>query len=232
MIFYDHETLFSEWETAKCWKISGDDGPDPGTVICDDKSVASECESMFNADWLSVCDDIISDKMRKIFIENCKIDYCALKTTNTKVLLVGQFVQKCKDGHPSDILCDWKDRVLGKVPLCDKNQVWKGCATSCDLLTCEQKDAKCTSARNPISSCVCKAGFYLQNGQCVSEAACSLNNLWTSWGHWSICSESCGRGVKRRIRSCNGKGCPGSNVENSVCNTNACPVDVLLRIGI
>ena len=48
-----------------------------------------------------------------------------------------------------------------------------GCASNCDLKTCEDLDSdeECF-ADEKFSGCVCNDGFVLQNGACVAEARC------------------------------------------------------------
>ena len=51
----------------------------------------------------------------------------------------------------------------------------------------------------------------------------------SSWGEWSKCSNSCGKGVQERKRtivtsaSNGGKACSGSNKGEKACNNEACP---------
>jgi len=46
---------------------------------------------------------------------------------------------------------------------------------------------------------------------------------WSSWSAWSACSVSCGVGVKRRVRNCNGgQSCPGDSRETAICNDKSC----------
>ncbi|XP_060564422.1 uncharacterized protein LOC132723673 [Ruditapes philippinarum] len=53
---------------------------------------------------------------------------------------------------------------------------------------------------------------------------------WSSWGSFGSCSDTCGRGVMIRSRTCTqpkpslrGKHCEGSPVQIAVCNRNTCP---------
>ena len=51
----------------------------------------------------------------------------------------------------------------------------------------------------------------------------------SSWGEWSKCSKSCGKGVQERTRTIvtpaknGGKACSGPNKEEKACNIEACP---------
>ncbi|KAF7629225.1 Peptidase M12B domain-containing protein [Meloidogyne graminicola] len=52
------------------------------------------------------------------------------------------------------------------------------------------------------------------NGYCSSSDDAS----WGGWGYWSVCSESCGQGFRRRVRKCYGGGqCPGTEYEREQC---------------
>ena len=218
----------SEWETAKSWIVGdGDGGPDPITVTCEDADIAAECDALFDADWIQVCDDLVGEEIRTRIIKNCKIDYCASHTVETKKGIVGQYVAECKKRSPKLILCDWVEQLLGNVPQCGDNQEWLGCADECDLRTCEDQldQLSCTAALDPISTCVCSAGFFLQNGNCVPEKECNVVDEWTLWSHWSTCSVSCAGGTKRRVRACRGEDCDGDSFETAVCDTQDCPPD-------
>uniref|UniRef100_A0A914HD48 Peptidase M12B domain-containing protein n=1 Tax=Globodera rostochiensis TaxID=31243 RepID=A0A914HD48_GLORO len=50
------------------------------------------------------------------------------------------------------------------------------------------------------------AGSHFESAIC-NEAECAVSDaLWGGWGYWSPCSESCGFGVRRRVRKCYGSG--------------------------
>jgi len=53
-----------------------------------------------------------------------------------------------------------------------------------------------------------------------------VNGGWSVWSEWSDCSVSCGRGVRRRFRTCSsplplngGAKCDGDSVHKSHCST-------------
>ena len=72
-----------------------------------------------------------------------------------------------------------------------------------------------------------------------NEISCCLitvlvNGNYGKWSSWSICSKTCGRGLKKRIRECNdplpsngGKDCYeqglGSSEERAHCFERSCP---------
>ena len=59
-----------------------------------------------------------------------------------------------------------------------------------------------------------------------------MDGSWAAWEAWSVCSVSCGGGVRRRHRSCHdplpthgGRYCPGSDTQEDYCNLDMCPVN-------
>ena len=46
-------------------------------------------------------------------------------------------------------------------------------------------------------------------------------SMWSEWGSWSDCSETCQGGTRYRRRQCqNGNDCAGTNVVVEYCNTD------------
>ncbi|XP_069051483.1 adhesion G protein-coupled receptor B2 isoform X5 [Lepisosteus oculatus] len=61
-------------------------------------------------------------------------------------------------------------------------------------------------------------------------ATCPVHGLWEEWSPWSLCSATCGRGLRTRSRICvapqhGGKGCDGQDVQTKPCNIVTCPVE-------
>uniref|UniRef100_A0A914P3E9 Uncharacterized protein n=1 Tax=Meloidogyne incognita TaxID=6306 RepID=A0A914P3E9_MELIC len=61
-------------------------------------------------------------------------------------------------------------------------------------------------------------GYHFDSSIC-NNGPCSVEDAsWGGWGYWSVCSESCGQGFRRRVRKCYGGGqCPGSEYEREQC---------------
>jgi len=66
----------------------------------------------------------------------------------------------------------------------------------------------------------------------VREGKCPVDGEWSDWQKWSDCTESCGGGIRKRIRKCNnpapengGLKCPGPAEEEEACNEDPCPID-------
>ncbi|KAK6028110.1 thrombospondin type 1 domain protein, partial [Ostertagia ostertagi] len=45
---------------------------------------------------------------------------------------------------------------------------------------------------------------------------------WYEWSEWSICSCTCGDGIKQRRRECAGNNCKGPEYETAPCNERPC----------
>ena len=58
----------------------------------------------------------------------------------------------------------------------------------------------------------------------------SVDGMWSDWGAWSPCSETCGNGTRSRTRSCNnptpandGAPCKGDSSDRGSCFKDHCP---------
>ncbi|XP_065934945.1 uncharacterized protein [Magallana gigas] len=72
--------------------------------------------------------------------------------------------------------------------------------------------------------------------QCNTQP-CPVDGHFNEWGTWTLCSHSCGGGIKTRFRLCNdpfpafgGRNCSGSFQQFSQCNPLPCPIDGGLSI--
>lgn len=67
-------------------------------------------------------------------------------------------------------------------------------------------------------------------GSSIQQAFCNEQTCtgalavgqWSGWSAWGQCSQSCGVGIKRRTRHCQGGNCPGNLQESFVCNFGTC----------
>lgn len=135
--------------------------------------------------------------------ENCTGDYDEQTTCNS---------QHCPvDGRFSD----WT--------------MWSQCSLSCGgglktrLRRCDNPlpqygGKQCIGTNEDFSSC--------------NSQPCPIDGAFNEWETWSVCSHSCGGGIKSRIRLCNnpipafgGKNCSGLYRESSKCNSISCPID-------
>ncbi|KAK4311029.1 hypothetical protein Pmani_017444 [Petrolisthes manimaculis] len=71
----------------------------------------------------------------------------------------------------------------------------------------------------------------LQLNPC-SNPPCLIDGKWSAWAGWSVCSVSCGGGVRQKRRVCDnpipsngGRYCPGSDSLEDYCNLDMCPIN-------
>ena len=71
--------------------------------------------------------------------------------------------------------------------------------------------------------------YFVLKDDCVTSTG-PVNGTWSQWSQFTLCSKTCGGGVRTRTRSCNnppslrgGLPCVGLPVDCEDCNENACP---------
>ena len=161
---------------------------------------------MFDFTWLATCKKSVSKKTLGVLIDACKVDYCVTPAAETKLELVKQLVSECiKANADGDLVCDWEQMITGHTPRCaEENQVYKGCANSCDFVTCQQLVAgttSCTPDGQNMDSCICNPGHYILNGNCVNETICRQSG-WSDWSTWSQWADS--ENSRQKVRVCQG----------------------------
>ncbi|XP_068740870.1 A disintegrin and metalloproteinase with thrombospondin motifs adt-1-like isoform X2 [Montipora capricornis] len=98
------------------------------------------------------------------------------------------------------------------------------CGGTCYASAAQEKACNrfCMNGGTLIRSyCYCKSGY---KGDCCND----VTGTWTSWGSWSHCSVTCGRGTQYRMRSCSkpgGVGCDGLAKEYRSCIERHCVAD-------
>ncbi|XP_049587822.1 adhesion G protein-coupled receptor B1 isoform X3 [Syngnathus scovelli] len=70
----------------------------------------------------------------------------------------------------------------------------------------------------------------LQEQRTCNPAICPVAGVWDEWSPWSLCSSTCGRGLRSRTRTCTppqfgGDPCEGPEKQTKFCNIALCPVD-------
>lgn len=97
-------------------------------------------------------------------------------------------------------------------------------------------DTSCkTKLDPPLDGTECGADKWCRAGECVSKTPIPehVDGDWSAWSQWSMCSRTCGTGVRFRQRKCDnpppgpgGKNCRGASVEHTVCENLPCPKGV------
>ncbi|KAF4100973.1 hypothetical protein G5714_019169 [Onychostoma macrolepis] len=102
---------------------------------------------------------------------------------------------------------------------------WAVCSVSCG----EGLQTRTRSCMTSTYSTQC-TGPLRENRPCNNTAACPVNGAWDEWAPWSLCSSTCGRGYRERVRTCKqpkhgGEPCRGPVKQTKFCNIAVCPVD-------
>ncbi|XP_067281519.1 adhesion G protein-coupled receptor B1-like [Pseudorasbora parva] len=102
---------------------------------------------------------------------------------------------------------------------------WGVCSVSCG----EGWQTRTRSCMMSAHSVQC-TGPLRENRPCNNTAVCPVNGLWDEWAPWSLCSSTCGRGYRDRVRTCKqprngGEPCRGPTKQTKFCNIAVCPVD-------
>uniref|UniRef100_A0A4W4FL01 Adhesion G protein-coupled receptor B1b n=1 Tax=Electrophorus electricus TaxID=8005 RepID=A0A4W4FL01_ELEEL len=103
--------------------------------------------------------------------------------------------------------------------------LWSACSVSCGE-GWQSRTRNCmTSAHNTLCT-----GPLRENRPCNSSIVCPVNGAWDEWAPWSLCSSTCGRGYRDRVRVCKppnngGEPCVGPSTQTKFCNIAVCPVD-------
>uniref|UniRef100_A0A8C9L6R9 ADAM metallopeptidase with thrombospondin type 1 motif 17 n=1 Tax=Pavo cristatus TaxID=9049 RepID=A0A8C9L6R9_PAVCR len=91
-------------------------------------------------------------------------------------------------------------------------------------------DTSCkTKLDPPLDGTECGADKWCRAGECVSKTPIPehVDGDWSMWSQWSMCSRTCGTGVRFRQRKWpGGKNCRGASVEHTVCENLPCPKGV------
>ncbi|CAG5850450.1 unnamed protein product [Menidia menidia] len=84
----------------------------------------------------------------------------------------------------------------------------------------------------PLEGTECGTDKWCRAGECVSKTPIPqhVDGDWSPWSQWSLCSRTCGTGVRFRQRKCDnpppgpdGRHCPKASVEHKACEGPPCP---------
>ncbi|CAG2226974.1 ADAMTS13 [Mytilus edulis] len=104
----------------------------------------------------------------------------------------------------------------------------------CRVLKCQNSNKECVSYSSPlVDGTECGNRKWCLDGECVAMGSGSpgpINGGWSSWSNeWTVCSRTCGGGVKTRTRKCNnpeprygGSDCQGEGIMAMLCNVQTC----------
>ncbi|MBN3300840.1 AGRB1 protein, partial [Amia calva] len=105
---------------------------------------------------------------------------------------------------------------------------WSVCSTTCG----EGWQSRTRFCVSSSYSTQC-SGPLREQRQCNNSAVSALiavHGAWDEWSPWSLCSSTCGRGQRERMRTCKppqfgGNPCDGPEKQTKFCNIALCPVD-------
>ena len=102
---------------------------------------------------------------------------------------------------------------------------WSQCSTSCSR-GYRTRSRYCRKQLSPLhlGNCSGAAGPVQVETDVCQMHPCAA---WSSWSTWEACSQSCGGGIQKRVRTCKslatGKTCHGENSQAVSCNAHPCP---------
>ncbi|XP_060113829.1 adhesion G protein-coupled receptor B2 isoform X2 [Heteronotia binoei] len=110
-------------------------------------------------------------------------------------------------------------------PAAEEWSQWSVCSLTCGQGT-QVRTRSCVSS--PYGT-LC-SGLLRETRLCNNTATCPVHGLQENWSPWSLCSMTCGRGSRIRMRHCvapwhSRKACEGPEVQTKPCNIALCPVE-------
>ncbi|XP_047129589.1 uncharacterized protein LOC105843590 isoform X2 [Hydra vulgaris] len=111
---------------------------------------------------------------------------------------------------------------------------YSSCSDSCGICFIKQE----RYCNNPLPTDGGHVCFGINVQYADSNSICRVNGGWTQWSSWSLCSQPCQDGIKKRYRSCTnpvpkygGLQCNGINTDESICYSNECK-QVIVNFGM
>ncbi|KAM4029271.1 adhesion G protein-coupled receptor B1 isoform 5-T5 [Anomaloglossus baeobatrachus] len=110
-------------------------------------------------------------------------------------------------------------------PAAEEWSPWSVCSATCG----EGMKSRTRFCVSSSYSTQC-SGPLKEHKPCNNSAVCPVHGTWDEWSPWSLCSSTCGRGLRERTRTCNppqfgGEECHGPDKQTKYCNIALCPVD-------
>ncbi|XP_030644858.1 adhesion G protein-coupled receptor B1-like [Chanos chanos] len=107
----------------------------------------------------------------------------------------------------------------------DEWSSWSACSVSCGQ-GWQSRSRLCVTSSHSTQC----TGPLRENRICNNTAVCPVDGAWDEWAPWSLCSSTCGRGYRDRVRTCKqpqhgGEPCRGPAKQTKFCNIAVCPVD-------
>ncbi|XP_061163025.1 A disintegrin and metalloproteinase with thrombospondin motifs adt-1-like [Saccostrea echinata] len=106
-------------------------------------------------------------------------------------------------------------------------EAWTPCSRTCGG-GIHTRNRVCFDPEHGGRACT---GHFTESLNCNTQN-CPIDGEFSEWETWTYCTQSCGRGIKKRSRHCNmpkpmygGKNCSGVYTEENICNTFFCPID-------
>ncbi|CAG2204537.1 unnamed protein product [Mytilus edulis] len=147
-------------------------------------------------------------------IEDLSCDYLLLTSSSTSYMAGGGTGPIWLD----DMSCD-ADGSWGS---------WSMVSLQCTVVVAKRNVN--VIANNPCPSAGGSSCSGLRRNTTCATSKCPVNGDWTDWQVWSVCSSSCGSGIRKRTRLCDnpppsygGRLCNGNTLDLGSCNTHACP---------
>ena len=171
---------------AQTWEIPNQvPGCEQGPTTfpeCTSTATLTACERIRSpSDIFSVCHQYVEPTAA---YDDCVFDHCIESTPELLCSMYSQYAETCLHRMQEagaldfgDAICNWAS-TLSCAPTCGANQVFKGCANPCtDVRTCAtasvtDMSSVCPTEVAPVSMCVCKDGYVMENGVCVRQADC------------------------------------------------------------
>uniref|UniRef100_A0A8D2KZL1 Adhesion G protein-coupled receptor B2 n=1 Tax=Varanus komodoensis TaxID=61221 RepID=A0A8D2KZL1_VARKO len=110
-------------------------------------------------------------------------------------------------------------------PAAEEWSQWSVCSLTCGQGT-QVRTRSCVSS--PYGT-LC-SGLLRETRICNNTATCPVRGPWQDWSPWSLCSVTCGRGSRTRMRPCAAlqlrrMACEGPTAQTKPCSITLCPVE-------